>query len=326
MKVLVTGGAGYIGSHACKALAQAGHVPITYDNLTSGHRWAVRWGALEVGDILDIERLAEVFARHRPDAVMHFAALAYVGESVRSPSRYHRTNLVGTLNLLDATRAAEVSRFVFSSSCATYGVPSRVPIAIDTPQHPVNPYGWTKLAGERMLVEHCAAYGLGAVALRYFNAAGADPDIEIGEAHDPETHLIPLALDVAAGRRSHLDIFGDDYTTPDGTCIRDYVHVCDLADAHVRALDSCEPGAMRAANLGVGRGYSVREVVDSVRRVTGREVATKIGFRRAGDPPRLVADVSRAATLSGWSACWTELDPIIDSAWRWHLRHFGGGV
>lgn len=324
MKVLVTGGAGYIGSHACKALAEAGHEPITYDNLSTGHDWAVRWGPLEVGDILDPARLAEVFARHRPDAVMHFAALAYVGVSVRDPSSYHRNNVVGTLNLLDASRAAGVSRTVFSSSCATYGVPERVPIAIDTPQRPVNPYGWTKLAGERMLAEHCAAYGLGAVALRYFNAAGADPDGVIGEDHEPETHLIPLALDVAAGRRPHLDLYGDDYPTPDGTCIRDYVHVCDLAEAHVRALDLSEAGAMLAANLGVGRGYSVREVADAVRRVTGREVATRIAPRRPGDPPALVADASPASTLPGWSARWTELDAIIDSAWRWHRRHFGG--
>jgi UDP-arabinose 4-epimerase len=324
MKVLVTGGAGYIGSHACKALAEAGHEPITYDNLSTGHDWAVRWGPLEVGDILDPARLAEVFARHLPDAVMHFAALAYVGVSVRDPSSYHRTNVVGTLNLLDAARAANVSRIVFSSSCATYGVPERVPIAIDTPQRPVNPYGWTKLAGERMLFEHCAAYGLGAVALRYFNASGAEPSATIGEDHDPETHLIPLALDVAAGRRPHLDLYGDDYPTPDGTCIRDYVHVCDLADAHVRALDVCESGVMRAANLGVGRGYSVREVVDAVRRVTGREVAVRIAPRRPGDPPALVADASPASKLPGWSAQWTELDAIVDSAWRWHRRHFGG--
>jgi UDP-arabinose 4-epimerase len=326
MKVLVTGGAGYIGSHACKALAEAGHEPITYDNLSTGHDWAVRWGPLEVGDILDPDRLAEVFARHRPDAVMHFAALCFVGVSVRDPSSYHRANVVGTLNLLDAARAAGVPRFVFSSSCATYGIPERVPIAIDTPQAPINPYGWTKLAGERMLAEHGKAYGLGAVALRYFNASGADPEARIGEDHDPETHLIPLALDVAAGRRSHLDLFGDDYPTPDGTCIRDYIHVCDLADAHVRALDLCEPGAMRAANLGVGRGYSVREVVDAVRRVTGREVPTRIAPRRPGDPPALVADASPDSTLPGWSARWTDLDAIVESAWRWHLRHFGGGA
>jgi len=324
MRVLVTGGAGYIGSHTCKALSEAGHEPIAYDNLSSGHDWAVRWGPLEVGDILDPARLAEVFARHRPEAVMHFAALAYVGVSVRDPSSYHRTNVVGTLNVLDAARAAGVARIVFSSSCAIYGIPERVPIAIDTSQCPVNPYGWTKLAGERMLAEHCRAYGLAAVALRYFNAAGADPAASIGEDHEPETHLIPLALDVAAGRRPQLDVYGQDYPTPDGTCIRDYVHVCDLADAHVRALEACEPGAMRAANLGVGRGYSVHEVVDAVRRVTGCEVPARIAPRRPGDPPALVADASPASTLSGWSARWTDLDAIIETAWRWHRRHFGG--
>lgn len=326
MKVLVTGGAGYIGSHACKALAAAGHEPITYDNLSTGHDWAVRWGPLELGDILDAERLSQVVLRHRPDAVMHFAALAYVGVSVRDPSSYHRTNVVGTLNLLDAARAAGVPRIVFSSSCATYGVPERVPISVDTPQQPVNPYGWTKLAGERMLSEHCAAYRLGAVALRYFNAAGADPEGLIGEDHDPETHLIPLALDVAAGRRVHLDIFGDDYPTPDGTCVRDYVHVCDLADAHVRALEACDAGAMRAVNLGVGRGYSVREVVDTVRRVTGRDVPIRLAPRRPGDPPALVAEVSSAAEQLGWTARWTDLDAIVDSAWRWHRRRFPDGA
>lgn len=326
MRVLVTGGAGYIGSHACKALAVAGHEPISYDNLSTGHDWAVRWGPLETGDILDLDRLSQVVQRHRPDAVMHFAALAYVGVSVRDPGSYHRTNVVGTLNLLDAARSAGVPGFVFSSSCATYGVPKRVPITVDTPQQPVNPYGWTKLAGERMLSEHCAAYGLGAVALRYFNAAGADPDGLIGEDHDPETHLIPLALDVAAGRRPHLDIFGDDYPTPDGTCVRDYVHVGDLADAHVRALEACKAGAMRAVNLGVGRGYSVREVVDTVRRVTGRDVPIRLAPRRAGDPPALVADVSSATEQLDWTARWTDLDAIIESAWRWHQRHFSGGA
>jgi UDP-arabinose 4-epimerase len=323
MKVLVTGGAGYIGSHACKALAEAGHEPITYDNLSTGHDWAVRWGPLVVGDILDSARLTEAFARYRPEAVMHFAALAYVGESVRDPSSYHRTNVVGTLNLLDAARAAGVSRVVFSSSCATYGIPERVPIAIDTAQRPVNPYGWTKLTGERMLAEHCAAYGLGAVALRYFNAAGAEPEASIGEDHDPETHLIPLALDVAAGRRPYLEIYGDDYATPDGTCIRDYVHVCDLADAHVRALGACVPGMMRAANLGVGRGYSVREVIESVSRVVGSPVPVRVAARREGDPPELVADATSARELLGWVPQWTDLDGIVCSAWAWHRRRHG---
>jgi UDP-glucose-4-epimerase GalE len=320
MKVLVTGGAGYIGSHACKALAEAGHEPITYDNLSTGHGWAVRWGPLEVGDILDPARLAEVFARHAPDAVMHFASRIFVGESVTDPAIYHRTNVVGTLNLLDATRAAGVRRFVFSSSCAAYGIPEKSPIALDAPQWPVNPYGWTKLLGERMLADYCAAYGLGGVALRYFNAAGADPGGMIGEDHDPETHLIPLALDAASGRRPHLDLLGDDYATPDGTCIRDYVHVCDLADAHVRALDACEPGIMRAANLGVGRGSSVREVIDSVQRVTGFEVPIRMAARRPGDAPALVADPSSARHLLEWVPQWTQLDAIVESAWNWHRR------
>jgi UDP-arabinose 4-epimerase len=328
MKVLVTGGAGYIGSHACKALAEAGLVPITYDDLSTGHDWAVRWGPLEVGDILDRDRLAEVFARHRPDAVMHFAALCYVGVSVRDPSSYHRTNVVGTLNLLDAARAAGVARIVFSSSCATYGVPDRVPIALDTPQRPINPYGWTKLAGERMLAEHCAAYGLGAVALRYFNASGADPAALIGEDHDPETHLIPLALDVAAGRRPHLDLYGDDYPTPDGTCIRDYIHVTDLVRAHLDALRYLRAGGPSATlNCGYGRGFSVFEVIDTVKRVAGIDFRVDIADRRPGDPAQIVASSDRARALLGWQPELDDLATIVAHALAWErkLRARGGG-
>ncbi|MCU0731357.1 MAG: UDP-glucose 4-epimerase GalE, partial [Hyphomonas sp.] len=233
------------------------------------------------------------------------------------------TNVVGTLNLLDAARAAGVRRFVFSSSCASYGIPARSPIALDTPQQPVNPYGWTKLVGERMLAEFCSAYGIGGIALRYFNAAGADPEGSIGEDHNPETHLIPLALDAASGRRARLDLYGDDYPTADGTCIRDYVHVCDLADAHVRALEACTPGVMRAANLGVGRGYSVREVIESVSRVVGSPVPVRVAPRREGDPPELVADPTSARELLGWVPQWTDLDGIVSSAWAWHRRLHG---
>jgi UDP-arabinose 4-epimerase len=323
MKILVTGGAGYIGSHACKALAEAGHVPVTYDNLSTGHAWAVQWGPLERGDILDAERLAEVMRTHRPDAVMHFAALAYVGESVKDPERYYRINVTGTLNLLAAIRAHNVSRLVFSSSCATYGIPARIPITVDTPQNPVNPYGWTKLIGERAIADHCAAFGIGAVALRYFNAAGADPHGGIGEDHDPETHLIPLALQVAAGQRAQLDLYGDDYPTPDGTCVRDYVHVSDLAQAHVLALAHCIPGTMQACNLGVERGYSVREVIDAVARITGRSVGHRIAPRRAGDPPALVADASSAHALLRWRPVHVGLEPMVTTAWAWHQAHHG---
>jgi UDP-arabinose 4-epimerase len=318
MKIIVIGGAGYIGSHACKALATAGHYPVVYDNLSTGHRWAVRWGELEEGDILDRERLASVLRKHRPDAVMHFAALAYVGESVTAPDRYQRVNVTGTLNVLDAMREAEVPRLVFSSSCATYGVPAVVPITVDAPQQPVNPYGWTKYYGERMIADYCAAFGLGAVALRYFNAAGADPDGETGEVHVPETHLIPLALQAAAGDRPLLQVYGADYPTPDGTCVRDYVHVSDLADAHVRALQACHYGEMRACNLGLGQGYSVREVLNCVERVTGRPVPAAIAARRPGDPPALVADPQSATALLGWRPQIDSLLPMVETAWRWY--------
>lgn len=325
MKVLVTGGAGYIGSHACQSLAEAGHQPIVYDNLSSGHRWAVKWGPLIEADVRDPAALADAFARHQPEAVMHFAALAYVGESVRDPATYYDGNVVGTLRLLEAMRKAGVGTMIFSSTCATYGVPTRAPIALDHPQAPVNPYGWTKLFCERMLIDHAHAYGLGAVALRYFNAAGAAFEAGIGEDHDPETHLIPLALEVAAGRRTALDIFGDDYPTADGTCIRDYIDVRDLARAHVLALERCRAGGFEAFNLGTGIGHSVREVIASVERVTGRAVATRTAARREGDPPALIADATLAADLLRWHPIHTELDATVAGAWAWHRRHFGGG-
>ena len=323
--ILVTGGAGYVGSHACKALAAAGLRPVVYDNLVHGHDWAVKWGPLEVGDILDAARLDEVIARHRPAAVMHFAAFAYVGESVTDPARYYRNNVVGTLTLLEAMRRAGIDRMVFSSTCATYGTPEATPIAEDAPQRPINPYGATKLMVERMLADYAPAYGLRSVALRYFNAAGADPDGEIGEDHDPETHLIPLVLDAAAGARPHVTIFGDDYDTQDGTCIRDYVHVSDLAEAHVLALGRTgrEPG-FRAYNLGTGQGVSVAQIVEAVRRVTGLAVPTAAGARRAGDAAALFADASRARTELGWAPRLSEIDAIIESAWRWRSSDRAG--
>ena len=319
--ILVTGGAGYIGSHSCKALAQAGYTPISYDNLVYGHHWAVRWGPLEVGDINDRARLDAVMNHYQPAAVMHFAAFAYVGESVQDPGKYYRNNVAGTLTLLEAMRDYGLDKMIFSSTCATYGVPQSIPIPEDHPQQPINPYGASKLMIERMLADFDMAHGLRVIALRYFNAAGADPEGEIGEAHDPETHLIPLVLDAAAGRRPALTVFGDDYATPDGTCIRDYIHVTDLADAHVWALKVLEQGSnSRAYNLGNGAGFSVREVISAAEAITGRPVPVNIGPRRPGDPPRLVGDAARARNELGWSPRYAGLDDILQTAWAWHER------
>jgi UDP-arabinose 4-epimerase len=317
--VLVTGGAGYVGSHACKALARAGHRPVVYDSLVTGHRDLVRWGPLEEGDLLDAARLDAVFAACRPEAVLHFAALSIVGESVREPERYRRNNVEGSEALIAAMGRHGVRRLVFSSTAAVYGVPRSVPIAEDALLAPVNPYGETKLAVERAL----AASGLAWTALRYFNAAGADPDGEAGEHHEPETHLIPLVLDVALGRRASIAIFGDDYPTPDGTCLRDYIHVSDLADAHVRALDRLlSGGASGAFNLGTGIGTSVREVIETVRAVTGQPIAVETAPRRAGDPPALVCANGTAARTLGWSPRRGIAEQVRD-AWAWHRRRFG---
>jgi UDP-arabinose 4-epimerase len=318
--VLVIGGAGYIGSHACKALAAAGLTPVTYDDLSRGFDWAVRWGPLERGDILDRARLDEVVRRHRPVAVMHFAAFAYVAESVADPAMYYRNNVVGALNVMDAMRAGGADRIVFSSSCTTYGVQGPEPISEAASQAPVNPYGATKLVIEQALRDYAAAYGLRAVALRYFNAAGADPDGEIGEAHDPETHLIPLVLEAAANG-AVLTINGDDYPTPDGTCVRDYVHVADLADAHVRALQSLDrsPG-LDAFNLGTGHGLSNLQIVEAARAETGRPIETRFGPRRAGDPPVLTADPAKARRELGWSPRLSSAGDIMRTAWRWRQR------
>ena len=320
-RVLVTGGAGYIGSHACKALAQAGYEPITYDNLVYGHDWAVQWGPLERGDIADRARLDAVLARYRPAAVMHFAAYAYVGESVDNPGKYYRNNVAGTLTLLEGLRDAGIDRVVFSSTCATYGVPETIPIPETHPQRPINPYGASKLMIEQILRDFEVAHGLRSIALRYFNAAGADPAGETGELHEPETHLIPLVLDAALGRRGHITIFGDDYATPDGTCIRDYIHVTDLAAAHVLALRALEQGAATTAyNLGNGRGFSVRAVIDCAERVCGRPIPATRGPRRAGDPPQLVGDAGRIQAELGWTPHYAELETIVATAWRWHQR------
>jgi UDP-glucose-4-epimerase GalE len=320
--ILVTGGAGYIGSHACKALAAAGYNPVTYDNFSTGNRWAVRWGPLEIGDILDVTRLHEVFAAHRPVGVMHFAALALVGESMAAPSLYYRSNVTGAVTLLDACRLHGVEAFVFSSTCAVYGTPERMPIAEDTPKAPINPYGASKLMVERVLDDYAMAYGLRHVALRYFNAAGADPEGEIGEERAVETHLIPLALDAALGRRPPLRVFGEDYPTPDGTAVRDYIHVSDLAEAHVRALGLLLEGAPSSKlNLGTGAGYSVRQVLDAAASIAGRPVPHETAPRRPGDPPALVADPRAAFALLGQDlTARSGLERIIETAWAWHAR------
>lgn len=311
--ILVTGGAGYVGSHACKTLAQAGYVPVTYDNLFRGHRELVKWGPLEVGDICDSGRLKDVMARHKPAAVMHFAALAQVGESVREPEKYHRTNVAGTGVLLEAMREASIDKIVVSATAAVYGMPKTTPITEDAPIAPISPYGETKLAMEQIV----RAAGISSVALRYFNAAGADPDAETGEWHEPETHLIPNVLRAATGSGEPLRLFGDDYPTPDGTCIRDYVHVCDIAAAHVAALACMDahPGA-HVFNLGTGTGFSVREVIDTARRVTGRDIPAIVEPRRDGDPAVLVANAMRVRDALGWTPRRSLEDQVRD-AWRW---------
>jgi UDP-glucose-4-epimerase GalE len=320
MRILVTGGAGYIGSHTCKTLAQAGYLPITYDNLSTGHRWAVRWGPLVEGDLRDTTRLVQTLRAYNIEAVFHFAANSLVGESQRNPRKYYHNNLVNSLGLLDAMLDAGVQQLVFSSTCATYGEPQAESMDEDHPQRPVNPYGESKLAIERALHWYSAAYGLQYAALRYFNAAGASADGEIGEAHDPETHLIPLVLEAAMNPERPISIFGTDYPTPDGTAIRDYIHVEDLADAHVLALRYlAEKATSDAFNLGTGAGYSVREVIAEAEAATGRRVAFVEDRRRDGDPPRLIAAASRAQTELQWAAR-RSMAEMIQSAWKWMLK------
>jgi UDP-arabinose 4-epimerase len=317
--VVVTGGAGYIGSHACKALAQEGYTPVAFDNLIRGNRWAVKYGPLELGDILDRAKLDEVFQRYQPKAVLHFAAYAYVGESVEDPGKYYRNNVAGTLTLLEAMRDHGVKKLVFSSTCATYGNPESTPITEDHPQRPINPYGRSKLIVEQMLRDFDQTHDIKSISLRYFNAAGADPEGEIGEAHDPETHLIPLILDVALGKRPFITVFGDDYDTPDGTCIRDYIHVTDLAEAHLLALHALEDGAQSAAfNLGNGQGFSVKEIIAEAERVTQRQIKSIIGPRRDGDPAALVGDSSLAMSKLNWKPELNHLGDIIHTSWEWH--------
>ena len=325
-KILVTGGAGYVGSHACKALAAAGYEPVVFDNLCAGHDWAVKWGPLEEGDLLDRDRIAAVIGAHKPAGAIHFASFAYVGESVTDPGKYWRNNVSGAINLCDALVAADTKVIVFSSSCTVYGLTEAAFISEAEPVAPINPYGNTKRAIEIMLADFETATGMRNTVLRYFNAAGCDADGEIGEVHDPETHLMPLAIAAAAGDRDALKILGTDYPTPDGTCIRDYIHVTDLADAHVRAVQRMlDGGASDVFNLGAGAGYSVREVIDAVGRIVGNPVQAIEDGRRAGDPARLVADIAHAQQGLGWQPVHSSLDNIVSTAWNWYRAHAAAG-
>lgn len=319
-RILVTGGAGFIGSHVCKALAARGDLPVVVDDLSRGHAGAVRYGPLEILSLTDEDGLRALLRRESFDAVVHLAAYAYVGESAANPGLYFKNNVTGSLCLLEALRGAAIDRLVLSSSCTVYGAPAHLPIGEDHPRSPLNPYGDTKLVVERMLEAYGAAHGLNWMALRYFNAAGADPDGDLGEDHDPETHLIPLVVD-AALTGEPLTIFGTDYPTPDGTAIRDYVHVADLADAHLRALDHLLAGGTSGAfNLGTGNGHSVRDIVGAVERVSGARVRTQEAGRRAGDAAVMIADPRRAGRDLGWRTRYSDLDTIIQTAWRWRCR------
>jgi UDP-glucose 4-epimerase len=321
MRILVTGGAGYIGSHAVRLFLSRGHDAWVYDDLSEGHRAAVPKERLIVGDLAEIQRVDHAVVERRIEAVVHFAGSTYVGQSVKEPAKYYQNNLVNTLNLMECLRRNGVVRFVFSSTAATYGIAEQTPITEDQPERPINPYGRSKLAVERALTDYASAYAWGFAALRYFNAAGACGDSTIGEDHDPETHLIPLAIQAAQGRRPYLEIFGADYPTADGTCIRDYIHVDDLAEAHLLALERLEPGKGVCYNLGIGRGYSVREVIHTVEKITEKRVPTKEGPRRPGDPPALVASSEKIQLELGWRPRYVDLASIIETAWRWHSSH-----
>lgn len=324
MAILVTGGAGYIGSHSVLALQKAGYEVIVLDNLVYGHQDLVETVLkvkLIVGSTCDRSLLREIFATHQIDAVMHFAAYAYVGESVTQPAKYYNNNVVGTLTILEAMLEANIHKFVFSSTCATYGVPDFVPITEDQSQNPINPYGATKLMVERILQDFNQAYDFRSVCLRYFNAAGADPEGNLGEDHHPETHLIPLVLQTALGHRESVSIFGTDYDTPDGSCIRDYIHVLDIAQAHILALEYLiDDGATDVFNLGNGSGFSVKEVIETARKITGKEIKVELSDRRPGDPPSLVGSGAKANKILGWQPAYSNLDDIISHAWQWHQK------
>jgi len=321
MQILVTGGAGYIGSHAVRLFLERGHSVWIYDNLVFGHRAAVPADRFILGDLNEPHRIDQVLLEKSIDAVVHFAAFAAVGESVQHPAKYWQNNVVNTLNLMECLRRHKVGRFVFSSTCATFGAPEKMPISEETPQKPINPYGMSKLTVERMLADYAHAYQWGFAALRYFNASGASADGAIGEDHTPETHLIPLVIQAAMGQRPHIEIFGTDYPTPDGTCVRDYIHVDDLAEAHLLALEKLQPGKQMHYNLGIGRGYSVREVIAAVEAVTGKKVPIKEGARREGDPPVLVASSDKIQKELGWKPRYTDIKAIVETAWNWHKAH-----
>lgn len=325
MNILVVGGAGYIGSHMCKCLAQAGYHPIVLDNLVYGHREAVQWGPLIEGSIDDADLLKHLFKTHDISAVMHFAAFTYVGESVQNPAIYYQNNVAATLTLLQSMVEGNITKFIFSSSCATYGESVKIPITEDHPLNPISPYGRTKLMVEEIMRDFEHAYGLSSTALRYFNAAGADPEGQLGEDHDPETHLIPLVLETALGQRRDIKIFGNDYETEDGTCVRDYIHIVDLASAHLLALEKLlngDPGD--SFNLGNGNGYSVKEVIDKARKISGKPIPVEIIARREGDPAILVGSSQKAMNELGWQPQYAELETIIEHAWNWHKTHPNG--
>jgi UDP-glucose 4-epimerase len=324
MNILLTGGAGYIGSHLVRALAAAGHSCLVYDNLSKGHAESLTEGDLIVADVSDGEALRVTLRENAIDAVIHLAAFIEAGESVQKPEKYFRNNTIIGLTLLEAMRETGVKKIVFSSTAAVYGEPKTVPILEDSELSPINPYGASKLCVEYMLRAYAAAYGFGVVSLRYFNVAGAHPEGDIGEAHSPETHLIPLVLQVAAGKRPHISVFGDDYKTPDGTCVRDYIHVCDLADAHVLAVAAAEAGKVKVYNLGNGEGFSVLEVIQTCRQVTGQEIPSILSPRRPGDPDRLVAGSQRAMDQLGWRPKYPYLKEIAGHAWAWHKNHPNG--
>jgi UDP-glucose 4-epimerase len=321
MRVLVVGGAGYIGSHTVKLLNETEHEVWVYDNLSMGHRQSVRSDQLIVGDLFDRQSLERVLEEKRIEAVMHFAAFAYVGESVQDPAKYYQNNIVATLGLFESMRRGGVKKFVFSSTTATHGQPEKIPISEDTLQLPINPYGFTKLVIERALKDYAHAYGFAGASLRYFNASGAAADGSIGEDHTPETHLIPLVLQVALGQRDSIQVFGSDYPTPDGTCIRDYIHVEDLATAHLAALEKLQSSKVLEVNLGTGVGNSVLEVINACRKASGHPIPTVMCPRRAGDPAELVAECSLAKQVLGWEPRYRQIDQIVQTAWNWHLSH-----
>ena len=324
MNILVVGGAGYIGSHMIRLLDQQGHNVVVLDNLSTGHRDAVTVGELVVGEMADRPLVEQLLGDHSIDAVMHFAACALVGESVEQPAKYYENNVVAALALLDSMRKTNVKKMVFSSTCATYGIPENVPISEAETQAPVNPYGFTKLVIERVMSDYATAYGLGFAALRYFNAAGASLDGVIGEDHTPESHLIPIVLQVALGQREHISIYGDDWPTPDKTCVRDYIHVDDLGSAHLLALERIKEGEGIKVNLGTERGHSVKEVIEACRSVTGCDIPAVVGPRRPGDPPELVANAAKAREILGWVPKYQDIHSIVETAWKWHQAHPAG--